>query len=134
MSEPRQLQDFLGRWSVSRRIAQDGGATAEFVGQASWQAHAGRALYYEAGLLTLEGHAPMQATRSYIWDEALNVFFEDGRFFHAVPPMGGQAHHHCAPDDYWVHYDFSPWPRFTATWRVKGARKDYEMRSEFTPL
>ena len=132
MSQARQLCDFLGRWSLSRQITHANQPPAEFTGQAEWRMQEGRALYREEGVLSLAGQPPMQAMRHYIWDEGLNVFFEDGRFFHTVSPLGGEARHWCDPDAYWVVYDFAAWPEFRATWRVKGPRKDYVMRTKFS--
>ena len=40
----------------------------------------------------------MVAERRYRWDEKLNIYFEDGRFFHRVAAMSGAAAHWCDPD------------------------------------
>jgi hypothetical protein len=42
----------------------------------------------------------MVAKRRYLWDEKLNIYFEDGRFLHQVPVLGGVAAHCCDPDQY----------------------------------
>jgi hypothetical protein len=82
--------------------------------------------------MSLDGHPPMQAERSYFWDNSLRVFFDDGRFFHQVPSEGGPTTHWCDPDQYDLHYDFSCWPRFEVRWRVQGPRKDYTAITEYT--
>ncbi|TNF64106.1 MAG: trigger factor [Rhodobacteraceae bacterium] len=134
-SEPltsgRCLADFEGTWTLSRRIIHEDGPVAAFEGEARWQPSGGGLDYSETGQLRMPGHAPINATRRYRWEEGLRVFFEDGRFFHAVPARGGQAHHWCDPDDYRVTYDFADWPVFTTTWAVRGPRKAYRMISRY---
>lgn len=125
----RVLSDFAGRWTLSRRIVPAAGAPARFEGVALW---AGEGAYEERGLLTVQGQPPLQAERRYRWDADLNVFFEDGRFFHQVPPQGGATGHWCAPDQYDVVYDFAGWPRFEVRWQVRGPRKNYEMISHYS--
>lgn len=130
------LEDFEGRWSVTRQIIQADGATAAFDGTAlwSWQDGAEEPTleYSETGTLRLSGQPPMQAERRYLWRSGPSVWFTDGRFFHAVPPGGGTAHHQCDPDSYAVTYDFSRWtgrgvPEFSTRWAVTGPRKAYQM-------
>ena len=127
----RQLADFLGEWRLSREIAQADGSVARFEGVARWVSRAdGGADYSETGaLITPQGR--FAAERRYLWDGDLRVYFDDGRFFHAVPAGGGAAGHWCDPDQYDVTYDFSGWPEWTAVWRVRGPRKDYVMTSRF---
>ena len=130
----RRLDDFLGTWDLDRRIVQSDGQTARFIGQASWTPEGEGARYTETGQLTLTGYPPMQAARRYRWDADLSVWFEDGRFFHRVPPQGGHSDHWCDPDQYEVQYDFGDWPRFRVTWQVRGPRKDYRLTSLYQPL
>ena len=130
----RRLSDFLGSWDLDRRIVQSDGQTARFIGQASWVHQGDGALYSETGQLTLDGQPPMRAERRYRWGADLSVWFEDGRFFHHVPPQGGQTGHWCDPDQYEVAYGFDDWPRFHVTWQVRGPRKDYTMTSLYNPL
>ena len=132
-TEPRVLQDFLGPWLLSKTIRQADGQTAAFDGTASWTASAEGALYTERGTLNLAGAAPLTAERQYRWTDALDVYFDDGRFFHRVPPLGGRAAHWCDPDQYEVTYDFGTWPVFSAHWVVKGPRKDYSMACFYKP-
>ena len=88
-------------------------------------------IYTETGLLELEGHAPLQARRRYIWQDDLSVCFEDGRLFHHVPPSGGPAQHWCDPDMYRVLYRFARWPYWETVWRVTGPRKNYAMVTRY---
>ena len=74
----------------------------------------------------------MQSERRYRWDADLNVYFDDGRFFHTVPPLGGQTDHWCDPDGYDVRYDFAQWPTWSAEWYVLGPRKNYRMLSQYS--
>lgn len=135
-AEPRELADFEGDWTLSRIISQADGAQAQFEGRARWAWQEDRPepelAYVETGLLSLPGQPPMQAERRYLWRDGPTVWFDDGRFFHTVPPLGGEAHHYCDPDDYRVSYDFSRWPDFSTVWTVRGPRKDYRMHSRFT--
>ena len=134
MSDPRQLNDFTGRWSVSRIITPAVGPTAQFDGVAEWTVAKGGLAYEEKGAMTLAGQAPLHAERRYFWAEDLQVFFDDGRFFHQVPAIGGCAHHWCDPDTYQVTYDFSDWPVFAVHWRVLGPRKDYTAVTQYRRL
>lgn len=129
----RQLADFIGCWRLERRIEQVGQPEARFEGTAEWRTVEGGADYSETGHLTLPDQTPIKAERRYFWDEDLRVHFADGRFFHAVPPEGGESSHWCDPDQYEAHYDFSHWPRFTVIWQVKGPRKEYRMIGHYTP-
>jgi len=106
------------------------GAEARFEGVAEWTPEGA---YEERGVLSVQGQPPMQAERRYRWDADLSVYFEDGRFFHKVPPSGGETGHWCDPDQYDVVYDFGTWPRWQVSWQVLGPRKNYEMISDYSP-
>ena len=128
----RRLEDFEGAWAFTRRVSHAGGQEAAVTGRAVWsRAGTGLALV-ETGEMHLPGAAPMQVERRYRWGADLAVFFEDGRFFHQIPPKGGGASHWCDPDRYDGSYDFSRWPDFTVTWCVRGPRKDYRMVTRYT--
>jgi hypothetical protein len=126
----RVLEDFLGRWDITREISHGDGTRAKFTGTALWQPTAEGARQVERGTLVANGQS-FSAERQYLW-RGLDVYFEDGRFFHSVPPEGGHAAHWCDPDQYDVHYDFAHWPNWTARWQVSGPRKDYTMVSRFS--
>jgi hypothetical protein len=128
----RQLQEFVGAWRLERTIAQADLPPGRFEGTALWSPHPEGLAYLEDGTLWIEGQPPMIATRRYLWKPDLSVWFEDGRYFHTVPPAGGDTAHWCDPDDYRVEYDFTRWPAFEVHWRVQGPRKSYEMRSQYT--
>ncbi|SDX97392.1 DUF6314 family protein [Citreimonas salinaria] len=129
----RRLADFIGSWRLERQIRHGDGSVARFDGRAEWRAEGGGALCLETGTLTLPDGVAVQAERRYLWDEALQVRFQDGRFFHAVPPLGGRVAHDCPPDRYEATYDFAEWPRWRCTWRVRGPRKDYAMHGLYAP-
>ncbi|WP_299285849.1 DUF6314 family protein [uncultured Tateyamaria sp.] len=132
MPTERVLADFEGAWTLSRTITQNTGASATFEGRATWTGAGDDGLaYHETGLLHVPGAAPMKAERRYHWGPDLTVSFDDGQFFHSVPPQGGRATHFCDPDTYVVDYDFTKWPAFTATWTVNGPRKAYVMTTRF---
>ncbi|GAW36184.1 hypothetical protein RA2_03254 [Roseovarius sp. A-2] len=130
---PRRLQDFEGAWSFTREVAEADGCRATVTGRAVWVRDSAGLAYTETGEMRIEGHVPMQVERRYSWDSDLAVSFEDGRFFHHVPPEGGETAHWCDPDQYDGIYDFDNWPEFSVTWRVRGPRKDYRMVTCYRP-
>lgn len=125
MPTDRTLADFVGEWAIERTITPTVGPVARFVGTARWAPAVDGLEYVESGVLRMDGAPPMQADRKYRWAQDLFVFFDDGRFFHKVPPSGGRTEHFCDPDTYVGTYDFLPWPSFNVTWKVSGPRKDY---------
>lgn len=125
------MGDFAGRWKLVRHITPAEGAVAHFEGTAVWSAARRGLICSEKGLVTLEGHVPMRAERRYLWAPDLRVYFDDGRYFHQVPPLGGPADHWCDPDQYDGEYDFSDWPGFRVIWDVKGPHKDYRSVSQY---
>jgi len=130
---PRRLQDFEGAWRFTREVAEADGRKVTVTGRAVWVRDGAGLAYTETGEMRIEGHVPMQVERRYSWDSDLAVSFEDGRFFHHVPPEGGKTAHWCDPDHYDGTYDFGTWPEFTVTWRVRGPRKDYRMVTRYRP-
>lgn len=122
---PRVLADFEGTWDILRDVIPVTGPRARFEGQGIWTRAAGGCTYLEVGKLHMPNVAPMHAERRYFWSDGMAVFFDDGRFFHDVPPDGGRTQHDCAPDTYVVEYDFGDWPAFHVRWSVTGPRKDY---------
>lgn len=129
----RVLADFTGSWCVERTILHADGTEARFDGQSRWTPEGTALRYREEGALHLAGHAPIASSREDVWRADLTVWFADGRFFHAVPPLGGAVLHDCPPDLYRGWYDFAAWPRFTTRWQVNGPRKDYVMSTVYTP-
>ena len=128
----RRLEYFEGAWAFERRITHADGQEALVSGRAVWTRDGDGLVCEETGEMRIAGAAPMQVARRYRWAEGLRVHFEDGRFFHAVPPEGGEASHWCDPDQYDGSYDFSRWPAFSVTWAVRGPRKDYRMVTTYT--
>ncbi|MEP3055419.1 DUF6314 family protein [Ascidiaceihabitans sp.] len=128
----RVLADFEGRWRIARRIMPSGQPEAAFNGEGGFARSDGGLAYHESGQLQIPGQTAMQSERRYVWDKDLNVFFQDGRFFHSVPNAGGETEHWCDPDHYYVTYLFEKWPRWRVTWRVLGPRKDYLMITDYS--
>ncbi|WP_417727341.1 DUF6314 family protein [Roseovarius sp.] len=126
------LSDFEGVWLVERDIRHADGMVARFAGRACWRPDPGGLAYHETGQMVLDSGMRFAGERRYLWAEDLSVRFEDGRFFHKVPPMGGETGHWCDPDHYEGRYDFASWPVFTVAWRVRGPRKDYRMVTCYT--
>lgn len=128
-----ELWDFEGEWQVTRRIEDAlSGQDGRFEGVARFERESGGLLYSERGVLRM-GDVSMEAERVYHWragDAGIEVFFDDGRFFHRIG-VGGEAAHWCDPDQYDVVYTFGSWPEWSSRWRVLGPRKDYVMVSEY---
>lgn len=128
------LSDFTGLWRVRRQISDHLGTDGQFIGEVRFTPQNEGLLLTETGTLTI-GSTSFSAERRYEWraeGEGIAVYFDDGRFFHAFTLEGhAAAAHWCDPDQYDVRYDFSRWPEWSATWRVKGPRKDYEMHSHY---
>lgn len=134
MSQLIELADFIGLWRLERRIHDHLGPTGHLTGTATFTPETKGLRLTEQGQLTL-GESSFAAERHYLWHadhSAIEVSFDDGRFFHRFAPQGvPTATHWCDPDQYDVTYDFSRWPEWSSTWRVKGPRKDYEMHSNY---
>ncbi|MDF1708077.1 MAG: DUF6314 family protein [Paracoccaceae bacterium] len=132
------LQDFEGLWLLERQISDALGPDAVFNGTARFTPDDAGLTLHEAGRLNLTGQGGFQAERRYLWRQegtGIAVLFADGRDFHRfVPGETAEADHWCDPDTYKVRYDFGGWPVWQAEWRVTGPRKDYVMRSLYTPM
>ncbi len=128
------LQAFTGRWRLSRRITDHrAGGTGLFTGHARFTPDGQGLRYEETGTLELNG-ARFHASRHYLWRAqgvGIDVFFDDGRFFHHIAPDHPEATHDCAPDLYRVRYDFATWPEWSSRWEVSGPRKAYLAENQF---
>jgi hypothetical protein len=135
-----RLAAFEGDWTVER-IIEDvrSGRTGRLDGSVRFAPDAAGLVCEERGLLALGDAAPVAAYRRYLWRDAganaIEVRFEDGRFFHRFYADEDRpaAIHDCPPDQYRVRYDFARWPCWTAEWRVRGPRKDYAMVTTYRP-
>jgi hypothetical protein len=131
--------DFAGDWQLTRAITDRlGGMDGELIGMATLTGQGGGLRYDETGRLTLKSGPVMEATRSYHWhftEGIVRVQFADGADFHNFIPSGEAVGttHLCGADLYDVVYDFRTWPKWTATWSVKGPRKDYTSVSRYQP-
>ena len=130
-------KDFLGDWQLDRVITDRlGTMNGTLTGVATLSGTGAHVSYDETGRLTLAAGPVMEATRRYLWAfEAGGVVvrFTDGADFHAFAPDGKAVGttHLCGEDLYDVTYDFRDWPVWTATWSVKGPRKDYTSVSSY---
>lgn len=61
------------------------------------------------------------------------VFFADGRFFHALDLSGGadNVEHRCGDDLYRGRYALEDAQRWTLRWRVTGPRKDLLLATRY---
>lgn len=135
---PQYINDFFGQWAITREIEdRRAGQLSHAEGSVVISETAEGARFQERLTLYLPGQPAMKAERRYLWQvsgTAVSVCFEDGRDFHQIQLGQAQSadHHDCAPDTYDVVYDFSQWPIWCSEWTVRGARKDYVMRSKMT--
>lgn len=130
---PRVLADFEGVWLFDRHVRHRAGDAAQVTGQATFRPVAEGLFCREEGLMRVNGGPPLTAASNQVWRAGLAVHFPDGRFFHRVPPRGGQATHWCDPDSYVVEYDFAAWPDWATHWTVRGPCKDYTMTTRYRP-
>ena len=131
----RRAADFEGEWVIARDIEDRlGGVPGRFDGVARFTVEPWGLAYAEGGELRLGGGAALRATRRYRWilgGEGVDVFYSDGRYFHAFHWEAAEAEHLCGDDLYRVRYGFGDWPEWVAEWDVRGPRKDYRMRSTY---
>ena len=140
-SKTLKAGDFARDWTIVREIVdRSQKQLGDFEGEAVLRPtkDAGVLHYAERGDIRLGDGPQMEATRAYLWQfgrDKVEVAFTDGRPFHTFQPRGRGAgtEHLCGSDLYRVEYDFSSWPRWRATWKVSGPRKDYTSVSEYTP-
>ena len=135
MTEPWRLSldDLAGSWTLRRRIVHADGTRAALVGTCTFEPAEGGLRQVERGILRLGGRQ-MEAWQVYLWRPGPEVRFADGRLFHEVGPgRRPAAAHPCGADRYAVSYAFAGLPegRWSARWRVRGPRKNYEMRSAY---
>ncbi len=139
MTVPGRMAEFAGLWRITRRIDDlRAGQVICGQGMATFAAVAADRLTCDEALtLQLPGQGTVQGQRRYLWESeegAINVLFEDGRFFHRIALGGLRSEdlHDCPPDLYAGDYDFSNWPLWRARWRVRGPRKDYVMVTTYS--
>ncbi len=135
-----KLTDFEGEWHLERRIEDSRvGQSGQLIGLATFAPvndEPGLLKYSEKGTLRMQDQPPLDATRSYFWQQTeagIDVMFEDRRPFHQIAADRSMPDdtHHCAPDLYHVSYSFVKWPDWQAMWRVVGPKKDYRMLSRY---
>lgn len=130
--------DFAGDWQLDRTITdRHGGMDGTLQGLATLSGQGDVLRYEETGRLKLQSGPVMEATRAYLWtfeDAHVVVRFADGADFHSFIPEGTVpgTTHLCGEDLYDVTYDFRVWPAWTATWSVRGPRKDYTSVSHYS--
>ncbi len=132
-----RLQDFEGLWQINRKIEDRMLPGVGLLAGEAWFLRQGDGLHYvERGQLRFANQPPLETRQSYVWraeGSRIAVSFADGRPFHRFEPdWRCAAAHWCDPDQYDVGYDFSGWPDWSATWVVRGPRKDYTMRTRHT--
>ena len=144
VNSPHTLDDFAGRWTLTRKIIQRNGDVFTFSGEAEFSSLEGSVqkeksglAYYEKGEVTAPNESVMPAERRYFWQQPqtglFEVLFDDKRYFHSFSATNPNAEHLCGDDNYVVRYDFTAWPVWRSTWQVIGPRKDYTMVSKYSP-
>lgn len=145
--EPSGTLAFLrGTWELTRSV-RDGGRTGRFDGVATFSPLSADTLAYrEAGVLSFDGRQ-VPATRRYRYRAAggaVEVDFDDGRFFHVLDLRQGhwEAEHACGRDRYHGTFVLQGPDRFTTRWLVgtpgergvAGPTKDQELISVYRRL
>jgi hypothetical protein len=127
----------LGVWAVERELLdRASGARGSFSGTVAFEAaDDGGLRQCERGTVRWGSHEG-PAGREYLWRPgpgpgAMEVFFPDGRPFHAVDLTGsaGDGAHWCSPDDYRVRYEAVGPEELRYTWDVRGPAKDLLLTS-----
>ncbi|GAB3541867.1 DUF6314 family protein [Arthrobacter tecti] len=137
------LRAFLpGTWEVRRTLKDlTSGTKGTFNGTATFTKHDddGALLHREHGTLAWAGLAPTTATRALTWrpgidDYSMNVFFEDGRFFHALNLENGSdtPEHLCQPDLYRGSFAIKDSDSWNYTWRVTGPNKNLRLTTRLS--
>ncbi len=123
-------------WTLTRDIINHhDGTAASLTGHADFLNEEGGLFFTESGTLKLP-HGAFPATRRTRWHfnlSGIEMFFEDGRFFHGFSDTHRAARHLCGNDIYDVTYEFAP-DVWTSRWRVTGPQKNYEMTSHYAPF
>jgi 8-oxo-dGTP pyrophosphatase MutT (NUDIX family) len=92
---------------------------------------------HEEGTLTMSGLRPVPAYRTHRWTltgSTAEVFFEDGRRFHALRMDSGAdaPSHWCSPDQYSGTFATDSPSAMTWRWDVMGPHKDLTLATELT--
>ena len=135
-------KDFIGRWSIARRIHDDlNDSIISFFGEANIKEESLHFRYEEQGKLRLGDHATLYAKQSYFWrpvgNSVFNIFFSNGDYFHqldlaiAVKADSCLAEHLCVYDLYKVKYSFAQFPDWRTIWCVTGPKKNYQIHNYF---
>ncbi len=138
MTLPTGLEDFAGRWALTRQIKDArAGQVIRAAGQASLNWDAKSLIYDETVRMRIPGQPEMTGTRRYLWKDGgdrIAIHFVNGGYFHTLN-LGQSTpkdHHDCPPDSYDAEYDFLGWPAWSVRWIVHGPRKSYEMETKYT--
>lgn len=106
---------------------------------------AGLYRYREDGELITAGGEAFAFSRSYVygaWEQGLEIRFDDmeQRLFErvaltaAAAGLEGAAEHLCGTDTYCSRYQFALPGSFAIVHAVTGPRKDYVIRSHYSPI
>ncbi|MGT2463498.1 DUF6314 family protein [Sinomonas atrocyanea] len=127
----------LGSWAVERELVdRASGARGSFAGTVAFEpTDDGGLRQRERGSVRWGAHEG-PAEREYLWRPGahagtMDVFFPDGRPFHAVDLTGSadDGAHWCSPDDYRVHYEAVGPDELRYAWDVRGPAKDLLLTS-----
>jgi hypothetical protein len=118
LAQTELLRWLEGSWSVERAI---NGRERAFTGSAEFVADGeGRMRWEERGRLVLDAYSgPASRVLFIVGDE---VFFDDGRLFHALDlaPGSCDALHPCGPDLYRGTYTAEDDDTLRVVWHVEG--------------
>jgi hypothetical protein len=126
-----------GPWRVRRRIDdRRRDERGSFEGGAAFCRERQGLRYRERGVLRLNGYEG-EAGRDYVYAFPIaavaEVYFDDGRFFHALDLSGGawSVEHRCGDDLYRGDFAVDGKDRWRVVWRVDGPRKALILDAEY---
>jgi Family of unknown function (DUF6314) len=126
------VEYFIGRWEIARDIVdRRTSASGAFRGTAEFVPDEAGVRWIEDGELTWAGHRMSAGRRLRMVPGAegrIDVFFDDGRYFHALDVA---FKHDCAPDTYVGRLVIGSRDGFTLTWDVEGPATSIRISSSY---
>lgn len=133
------LMQLQGVWRFERTVSSAG----TMAGTATFDLRSdGRLSYFEVGALSLEGSAPLQFSRRYLYEphrSGLRIWFDEPRLrlfqdvalIEEADVVRGHGEHLCAPDTYRSSYAFSMPHGFSIVHAVEGPRKSFTITTTY---
>ncbi len=136
MKAPRRLEDFAGRWRLSRRIEGLGAPGRIYQGIARWTQAPGGLMQHEAGEWRLPARICGAPPGRYLWqadDDGIDIRHADGSHFHHLALGRGVAvaWAEALPEACELSYNFTRWPDWRTVWRMRAPGHDYTVISDY---